>query len=205
MRLTADEIRAYKGQLSGWLPPAQMRLHSNALMDRLGSEHLFAQPGIEFVREAWVAAEFGEQRSACAVRLILKERPDFGLRFDDGEIESYELVEVDRPDRRRGEEYAALAAAGFPPYNWPVEEWATAEEAFRSVRMRSEIKSKRAATLATKGTPYPEGTRLLFYVNLCDFGAHTREIENVFSVAVEPVRKWFSSIWILWRNRVYRA
>ncbi len=90
-------------------------------------------------------------------------------------------------------------------YNWPVEEWATAEQAFSSIRMLAEIKAMRAEALAAKGTPYREKTQLLFYVNLCDFGAHTQAIVNVFSAAVEPARKWFSSIWILWKDCVYRA
>jgi hypothetical protein len=45
----------------------------------------------------------------------------------------------------------------------------------------------------------------LFYVNLDDFGAHTREIEKVFSTAVEPARKRFLSVWVLWQNRAYQA
>lgn len=142
MRLTANEIRENKQWLAGWFSPTEMRENAQRLMDKLGCEDLFGQPDVDFVCEAWVAAELGEKRGASAVRLIAEERPDLALRFGGGEVEIYELVEADRLDRRRGDEYAALAAAGSPTYHWPVEEWATAEQAFSSIRAMAEKKGK---------------------------------------------------------------
>jgi hypothetical protein len=122
-----------------------------------------------------------------------------------GEIEPYELVEADRIDRERGAEYRALAAAGNPTYDWPVEEWATPEQARTAIMRSAEKKAARAATLAKRGTPYPPETKLLFYVNLSDFGANTGQMIEIFPTAVEPARAWFSSIWILWKNRAYQV
>ncbi len=174
-------------------------------MDTLGGKDLFKQPDLDFVREAWVAAEFGEKRGASSVRLIAEDRPDLALRFKNDEIEIYELVEVDHVDRRRGDEYASLAKAKCRTYHWPSEHWATGEQALTSIRFMAEKKAKRAAELAANEMPYPEQTRLLFYVNLGDFGAHTDEIESVFSIAVEPARQWFPTIWILWKSNIYLA
>jgi hypothetical protein len=205
MRLSEEEIGKHKRQLAEWSPPTDMRERLKRLMDRLGGEDLFTQSGVDFVCEAWVAVELGEKRGAISVRLIAEERPDLALRFSNGEVEIYELVEVDRLERKRGDEYAALAEAGRPTYQWPVEEWATVEQAFNSIRSRAEKKAKRAEILSAKGTPYPKQTRLLFYVNLGDFGAYTEDIERIIPTAVEPARKSFSSVWVLWKNRVYRA
>jgi hypothetical protein len=205
MRLTANEIRENRLRLANWFSSAEMREEAQRLMELLGSTKLFNQSGVDFICEAFVAAEIGAKRGAAAVRLIGEERPDIALRFDDGRIESYELVEADRLDRKRGDEYAALEAAGNPIYHWPIEEWATPEQAVTSIRAMAEKKARKAKKLAAKGTPYPPETRLLIYVNLDDFGAHTEEIERTFSEAVAPARQWFSSIWVLWKSRVLQV
>lgn len=130
MRLTKKQIVDYKQKLAEWLPPAAIRTQASEIMDLIGNEDFFNQPDLDFVREAWVAGEFGEKRDAAAARLVNvnEARPDFALRLKGGEVELYELVEADRIDRERGAEYRALAAAGNPTYDWPVEEWATREQ-----------------------------------------------------------------------------
>jgi hypothetical protein len=205
VRQITDKIAAQaKDQLQHPRAPTELRGYVAALMDVFGCNDLFNRSGLTFVLEAYVAAELGIIRDASFVSLIIADRPDFELHFKDM-VELYEVVEADMPERRRGDEYAALATAGCPTYDWPVEKWATSEQASRSIRAMAEKKAKRAEELAAKGTPYPEETRLLFYVNLGDFGAHAKEIGDVFPSAVEPARKWFSSIWVLWKNRAYQV
>lgn len=184
--------------------PAEVRGYVAALMDAFGLEDLFHRSGLNFVREAYVGAELGIIRGASSVSLVSAERPDFELHFV-GRTELYEVVEVDRLGRKRGDEYKALAEAGWPTRSWPIEEWASGEQAYQSIRTMAEKKAKRAEELTAKRTPYPAQTRLLFYVNLVDFGAHSKEIEDAFQAAVEPSRKWFSSIWVLWKNRAYQV
>lgn len=176
-------------------------------MDILGCADLFNRSGgLTFIREAHVAAELGILRDAASVSLVSakRKRPDFELDFGD-RTELYELVEAQPLGRKRGDEYTALAAAGFPTCHWPFEEWATGEQASRSIRAMAKVKAKTAEELAAEGTPYPDETRLLIYVNFVDFGAHSKEIEAVFPTAVEPARRWFSSIWVLWKNRAYQV
>jgi hypothetical protein len=193
-----------KPQLQHPRPPAELRGYVVALMDVLESTNLFVRSGLTFIQEAHIAAEMGILREASAACLVSDDRPDFELLFED-RTEFYELVEAHRLNRNRGDEYKALEAAGFPIYELPIEEWATPEQAFLSIRAMAEKKAKRAEKLAARGTPYPKETRLLFYVNLVDFGAHQKEIEAVFSSAAEPARLWFSSIWVLWKNRIYQV
>jgi hypothetical protein len=206
MRLTTKERRESKRLLGAWYPPSEMRAKVQCLMGRLGSTDLFTQAGVDFITEAWVAADFGERRGAAAVRLITEaKRPDIALQFEHGEVEIYEIVEADRRGRERSNEYRALEAAGYPTYQWPAEEWATAEQAFEALRQSADIKANNAAELAAKGIPYPSETHLLFYLNLVDFGASTEEIENVIPIAVDPARKWFASVWVLWKLRAYQV
>ncbi len=172
-------------------------------MDQLGCEDLFNQGGLDFLRETWVAGTFAEKRQAISVRLV-GPRPDFELRFASGDVEAFEHVEADISGRRRGDEYAALAAAGYPLTHWPEEEWATGEQAREAIRTAAGNKAKKAQELAAAGTPYPPGTGLLIYLNVRDFGAHQKEIEAVFDEAVHSARSSFSSIWILWKALAYR-
>jgi hypothetical protein len=203
-QITDTVVARVKDELQHPRAPTELRGYVAGLMDVFGCNDLFNRSGLTFVLEAYVAAELGIIRDAPLVSLTIADRPDFELHFGDL-VELYELVEADIPERRRGDEYAALASTGCPTYDWPVEKWATAEQASRSIRAMAEKKAKRAEELAAKRTPYPEQTRLLFYVNLGDFSASTQEIEDAFPSAVEPARKWFSSIWVLWKNRAYQV
>jgi hypothetical protein len=207
MRLQKQQITQYKKILSAWLPPTEMRKRAREVMALMGNKDFFTQPDLDFVREAWVAGEFGEKRGATAVRLINvdQERPDFALKLPGGDIELYELVEADRINRERGREYRDLAAAENPTYHYPIEEWATPEQAQATILRSARKKAARAKELSNKGTPYPPDTRLLFYVNLDDFSAHAEKIVNVFPDAVEPARAWFPTIWVLWKDCIYQV
>lgn len=205
MRLSETELDDGKRSLGEWLTLSDMKTHVDRLMHRLGCD-FFHQSGVEFIREAWVAADFGPKRGATEVRLIVEEpRPDIALCFSGGEIEIYEIVEADRLGRKRGDEYRAWKEAGNPIIEWPVEEWATAEQAREALRHRAEIKAKRAADLMAQGTRYPPETRLLFHLNLADFGAHTAEIEEIMPAAIEPARPWFASVWVNWKLKAYQV
>lgn len=206
-QITTTYLDRARDQLQYPRAPSELRGYVAALMDMLGCAELFNRSGgLTFIREAHIAAELGILRDATSVSLVSarSKRPDFELHFGD-RTELYELIEAQPLERKRGDEYAALAAAGFPTCHWPFEEWATGEKASRSIRAMAKVKAKTAEKLAAKGTPYPDETRLLIYVNLVDFGAYSKEIEAVFPTAVEPARKWFSSIWVLWKNRAYQV
>jgi hypothetical protein len=100
---------------------------AECLMDQLGCEDLFDQSGLNLVRETSVAGQFADKRGATAVRLVPGVRPDLALQFASGDIEVFELVEAD-VRRERGREYKDAGATG-KSVDWPVEEWATPEQA----------------------------------------------------------------------------
>lgn len=204
MRLTSDEIQYHKKNLSQWQSPEKFSFYVDKLMDKLGGEALFNQSSIGFVREAWVAGQFSGKRCAKAVRLITDHRPDFSLQFEMGE-ESYELIEADKDGRRRGDEYKEAQNAGQHLHHVPPEQWATAQQVDNALKLAVNRKTERAEKLEQQGTPYPPGTHLLIYLNIPTYGMHQIEIEDMFSQAVRPARKLFSSIWIFWKNRAYKV
>ena len=198
-RIMKQIVTHTRTQLQFPRPPAELRGYVAALMDVFGCKDLFTRPELNFVREAFVAAKVGIIRDASSAALIDAARPDFELRVA-SRTELYELVEADTLDRRRSDEYKA----GNRIQHWP--EPTSGEEAFRLIHKAAKAKAKKAAELIAKGTPYPNETRLLFYLNhIWNFGGSDDEIEIIFSAAVEPARKWFSSIWLLWKEAVYQV
>ena len=103
-RLTRKEIKELTKRLETWQSARAMRELVDGTMDRIGGATLFGQPGLNVLRDAWVAARLAEARQADCVRLIDDEWPDFEVKFG-ARVERFEAVEADNPDRRRGDEY----------------------------------------------------------------------------------------------------
>jgi hypothetical protein len=78
-RLTKSELARHRAWLSGWRTPADTAAHVSAVNDAMGSADFFRQGGVEFLRDAWLAAEFGRHRQSSSVRLIAEREqwPDF--------------------------------------------------------------------------------------------------------------------------------
>ena len=54
-----------------------------------GSKTLFSQGGLAFLRDAWIAAEFGQVETAARRRLVSGDWPDFEVELG-SEIERFE-------------------------------------------------------------------------------------------------------------------
>jgi len=171
----------------------------DAVNDRMGSKDFFNQAGVEFLRDAWAAGEFGALRGAGDVRLVADEWPDFELRLN-GTLERFELVEADLPGRRRGEEYreaeVRAASGGVGVENDPVEAWIERAERVPEA-LRAAIKKKIGKHYATRSS-------LLIYLNIGEFGIRQQEIEASFPPSTELARDEFQAIWILWKKKAYR-
>ena len=59
-----------------------MAAYVSAVNDAMGSADFFRQGGVEFLRDAWLAAEFGRHRQSSSVRLVPEREqwPDFETR-----------------------------------------------------------------------------------------------------------------------------
>jgi hypothetical protein len=85
-RLSKAELALHRAWLSDWRAPADMSAYVSAVNDTMGSADFFLQGGVEFLRDAWLAAAFGRHRQSSFVRLIAEREqwPDFETRGGDG-------------------------------------------------------------------------------------------------------------------------
>lgn len=170
-----------------------MLTYADDTMDRIGSKVTFNQAGLGLLRDAWIAAKFGEIRQAEQVRLVADVWPDFELRRNE-RIESYEAVEADDPERRRGDEYRQLADPLVVEYD-PVEDWAArAEQA--PIWLDTACRKK-------AGKRYAARANLVIYLNLSENGIRQKEIEDCFASATSAAKEGFDSVWVLWKDRAY--
>jgi hypothetical protein len=180
-----------KEKLFKWQKPKSMARLVDELMNEVGSEHLFNQGGLGFLRDAWIAAEFAKARSAEFVSLIDDVWPDFRLRIGRTE-ELFEAVEADDPSRRRGEEYRNLSGELEDD---PVEDWiARAEQAPDWIRRACRKKLDKH---------YGSKPNLVVYLNMTEYGIRHKEVEACFPLATSIVKNCFQEVWILWNNFAY--
>ena len=185
-RLTTPELEQYLADFQQWQSPQDLLNKAGGVMDYMGSEDFFNQPGLAFVREAWAASKFGLERDAESVRLVPSEFPDLELRIGTS-VEQWELTEADVKERRRGLEYRGGEYRGGN-YLEHI------EQAPGSIRRACERK-------ATKR--YTQKVGLLVLLNIPSFGAHQEETIASFPDSTAVAKDAFSEVWVLWNNRAY--
>ncbi len=194
-RLTKQQIAQHQDWVCSWRSPDHMLRYVDELTDAIGSVDFFTQAGLAFLREAWAAAKFSVACNATAVRLILDEWPDFEIEVNNS-VEVFELTEADLPERKRGEEYRSASDAGFPVEDDPVEEWAE--------RANLVPQAITAAVLKKARKKYSKKVNLLIYLNISEYGIRQSEIEFSFGSSIASADEYFTDIWVLWKDRVYR-
>lgn len=189
--LSDSEKRSLEDSFAQWKTPLAMRTSVEAVMDSIGDKTFFYQPGLAFLRDAWIAAVFGAAREAGKVRLVSDPWPDFELCID-GKTELFEAVEADDPDRQRGNDYRNKASEVG---EGDVEDWvARAEQACSWLRRVCEKKKRKR---------YGGDVNFVIYLNLNEYGIRQQEVEACFAPATEIVKDNFVSIWVLWKMRAY--
>ncbi len=192
-RLTTSEILDLSNRLTEWQTPIEMRDLVSSTMDDLGSTNFFNQSGLAFIRDAWIASEFGWLRDATSVRLVPDNWPDFELSIA-GRVESFEAVEADNPERRRGLDYrhGLDEVVGDP-----IEDWiARAEMAPSWLKAACQKKAEKR---------YSGRTGLVVYLNLDECGIRQSEVEACFPSATASVKDAFEAVWVLWKKKAYRV
>lgn len=199
-RLTKSERADLRAWLSDWRTPADMAAYVSAVNDKMGSADFFRQGGVEFLRDAWLAAEFGRHRKSSSVRLVPEREqwPDFETRAGDA-IERVECAEADVPGRRRGDEYREAEkrrADGAPiAVDDPIEDW---------IARADQVPKALSAVVTTKiGKRYAGRASLLVNLNISEFGIRQAQIEAAMAPAMEPALPHFQRVWILWKVRLY--
>ena len=205
--LNKQKIKEKLSWFEKWRKPDEMLEHSRQLMEHMASDtsdistHLFNQPGVDFITEAYAAAQFAGIRDAESVRLAPEHRPDFQVRTTARDEEDWELTEADEISRKRGDEYRkendALAATGKRDFKCdPVKNWQA-----RSVQIPVVLK-ERSRMKAEKD--YPSKTRLLIYLNIDDgYGTYQKVTEACMAEATAPAKNAFAEVWVLWKLKAY--
>jgi hypothetical protein len=199
-RLVKAELAQHRAWLSKWRGPADMAAYVTAVNDLMGSADFFRQGGVEFLRDAWLAAEFGRHRQSSLVRLVPEREqwPDFEARNGDA-IERVECAEADLPGRRRGDEYRAAEERnpkGQVTFEHdPVEEW---------IARADQVPAALAAVVTKKiEKRYAARASLLVYLNIGEFGIRQAEIEAAIEPAAAAALPHFQRVWLLWKARLY--
>jgi hypothetical protein len=190
-RLTATHIADLELRLAQWQTPEAMSRLVDDTMERMGSQHLFKQPGLAFLRDAWIAAEFGAIRQAEQVRLVADNWPDFELEIE-RKVEAFEAVETDDPKRLRGDEYSDDSREIEDD---PVEDWISRAEqapAWLEAACQKKINKR-----------YGARANLVIYLNLNEHGVRQQEVEQCFLAATAPAKDSFETVWVLWKDRAY--
>jgi hypothetical protein len=199
-KLTKPELALNRAWLSDWRTPADMAAYVSAVNDAMGSADFFRQGGVEFLRDAWLAAEFGRYRQSSFVRLVAEgeQWPDFETRAGDV-IERVECAEADLPGRRRGDEYREAERrredGGLIVEDDPIENWIA--RAAQAPAALSEAIAKKI------GKRYAGRASLLVNLNISEFGIRQAEMEAAMPPAVAPALPYFPRVWILWKARLY--
>lgn len=177
-----------------------MAAYVTAVNDAMGSAGFFRQGGVEFLRDAWLAAEFGRHRQCSRIRLVAEREqwPDFET-CGGGADQRVECAEADVPGRRRGDEYRAAeewAVTDQPNFKHdPIEDW---------IARADQVPAALAAAIATKIKKHYAGrASLLVYLNIGEFGIRQAEIEAAMLPAITPALPHFQRVWILWKTRLY--
>lgn len=192
-RLSKSEISELKGRLAKWQPPGAMEELYDDTVHRIGSVNLFNQGGLAFLRDAYVAAEFGKARNIDKVRLVSDTWPDFELLIGD-HIEPFEAVEADEPGRQRGVEYRDDDGEVQED---TVEDWvARAEQA--PAWLDAACRKKAAKR-------YGSRANLVIYLNMNEFGVRHSEVISCFPHATRAVKADFEAVWVLWKGQAYRV
>lgn len=168
------------------------------------SSNFFGQ-GNQWLRDAYLAAQFARLTKAERVRLVRGDRPDFEVELRGGKILQVESTEAMEPSRRRGDELRAWGMAGGSSTFKVIGDWSKNRNRVVSSLAAAVLKkSAKANELKQKLTPYPDGTNLFVYLNISTFGEWEREIVAQFPRAVAEAKSTFPVVWILWNGKLWR-
>lgn len=193
--LTANELRTAQADLRQWMTLDEMAARFDAL-SAISGDYFFIQGGLQFIRDAHIAATFAKSRAARRVRLCAGNRPDFEIDGADG-TRLFEATEADLPGRRRGDEYRATL--GKPDTMVHV------ENAEINANIAAVPGALTARAVGKAGGGYDPAWGLVIFLNVATYGCDKEEIEDCMEAATQPAANAFSEVWVLWGRDAYRT
>ena len=183
-----------------WQKPETFFREASRQTREAPTPELFIEPRYQDIFDAYGAGLFATIRAEkhpCQVRRIADAYPDFALRFQDS-AQEFELTEVLRPGRIRGQEYkedAKRRARGEKPVVRGFDPAEERELAYTCVPKAVERKAERN---------YKPAANLVVLVQLFLFEPGDVDWGRL-SESTRPWKDDFPSIWLLWSNRVYQC
>jgi hypothetical protein len=189
--LSDEELKRARADLEVWCTPKAFFDKVGVLAKKTTPKEWFNMPRLRFLRDAMILGEFARQlEGARGVRLATEAE-----RFPDGFVETsigtlnIEVTEVDREERRRGDEYKAGVATIETPEEWEEQAKAIPVELDRVVQKKVDKHYNPAPTLVV-------------YLNLNGHGARRVEIEKIIEDAKRKHASSFQGIHVLWNGRL---
>lgn len=200
MAFLVDERRPPAEWFNRWWTAADFFAMVHKHNEAIPPVDFFDRPEFQPLREAYAAGFFSwilAQERPVLVKLDADRFPDFDLKFNDTVV-GFELVEADRPGRRRTEEYKEAGrreAAGLPEKLENFDPDAEQQAAMPAIKRAVEKKA------AKKYMPAPH---LLVYVNFWLFDEPPLTPAQ-FGQLLQPWRESFPEVWLLWKAHAIRC
>lgn len=196
-RITSEEQREWKARLEQPMSPAEMRRVWKEYKAIIGSQML-VQPGVEFLRDAFVAYRFAGTVGALNVHLISSPRPDFATGITN-RCHRFEVTEADWPDRKRSDEYK------FKHIPEEISGTAKVEYAPELFSMKADDAFEMANRVVSEKCDgrYEKTDGLVVYLQPGSWSDERRAVEAILPRATEIARDHFEEVWVLWGSRLY--
>lgn len=191
-RIPKQTLDDWKVELSQWRPAEAFRSRVDQISSpsQISRRLFFRQPGLAFLRDAWIAARVASALAADQVRLVAAEWPDFEIQTD-RQLQQFEATEADRDGRRRGDEPDDIEFR-----HDPVEEWRDRFEAIPAALER--VVTKKV------NKDYPPGIGLVIYVNLGCYGAYVEEGIQLLRSGTAIAKDKFKVVLVMWEGTLYK-
>jgi hypothetical protein len=180
-------------KLTEWRSPADFRIVVQALHRRCTSHDFFNEPGLQFLRDGWILAEFAiRYRGVERVRIADRKEdwPD-GYVSIEGQDKKIEATSVISRGRRLGDEYK------FSKNRRPdsVEHWlARAEDLGGALE-------KVICQKVEKG--YGSSVTLVVYLNISEYGIRLGQCRNAIHDVKQRYLGCFVDLHVLWKDELF--
>jgi hypothetical protein len=186
--LSDEELKKARAELEAGCAPDDFFEKVGVLAKKTSPKEWFNEPRLQFLRVAMILAEFARQMDG-AIRVYLT-----GDTFPDGMVETstetlnVEVTEVDKMERRRGDEYKSSVAR---PES--IDDW---EERAKNIPAELE-----RVVLKKVNKNYSPKPTLVVYLNL-GFGVPEDKILEIITDAKRAHAGSFKGIHVLWEGKL---
>jgi hypothetical protein len=183
-------------RLQDWLTVDRFQAALDAAIEEFGPATVIT-PSLKWFGDAYCAAAFARRAVApfAVETLRLVPQTDYGADFEvmhqTGQVSTFQVVEADSENRRRGDEYRQWEDGAFAVRHDP--DWD--KEAHSISRELQRVARKKVKK------PYPPEMHLLIYLNL----PWLEEMQGVLPEHTQDASGKFRSTWVLWGQHLHRC